>query len=176
MASIALGTKLQWLGLGRCLRRPHQPSDGPASPYVISQRPKSQPQAHVYRLRSINACRNRLIEPPCQVQSSVQRRMPLWRRGESVPAVWCMVEVVGEQVSSAIRSHPPCAQDVPYELLLDVRRAQWPLLQGLLGAFHPHAATFLLRTLASDPSSLRGLVKRCATAKSHGIRFPWVWA
>jgi hypothetical protein len=81
---------------------------------------------------------------------------------------------VGEQVC-IIRSHHPCGQDAPFELLLGVEQANWPLIRGLLGAFQPREATFLLRTLASDPSSLRGLVRRCATAKSHGIRFPWVW-
>lgn len=101
--------------------------------------------------------------------------MPLWRRWESVPAVWCTVEAVGEQLY-IIRSHRPCAQDVPFELLLGVEQANWPLIQGLVGVFRPHDATFLLKTLASDPSFPRGLVRRCATAKSHGIRSPWVWA
>jgi hypothetical protein len=53
--------------------------------------------------------------------------MPLWRRWESVPAVWCTVEAVGEQLY-IIRSHRPCAQDVPFELLLGVEQANWPLI------------------------------------------------
>lgn len=143
-----------------------------APPYVILQlsNPQLQPQAHVRCLRSINVCRNRLIEPQLREQSFGQRCKPSWRRGELAPAACFMV---GE--AAIIHSQHLCAQDVRHEPLL-AGQAQLLLIQGLLDASHPRSAVFPRKTMANDPSSLSDSAKHCATAKSHGIKSPWDWA
>lgn len=156
---------------------PHAPTipQSHAPPYVIRQpaKPQIQPQAHLRRLHPINACPNCLIEHRRRVHSFGQRRIPSWRRWELAPAACYMV--AGEE-PALIRSQHPCAQDALHELPLAGGQAQLLLILGLSDASHLHSAGFHLTTLANDPSSPSGSAKRCATAKSHGIRSRWDWA
>lgn len=158
------------LGLGRCLRRTHQPSHKAMHLHTSFDNPQSLKfnlKRISVRLHPINVCPNCLIEPRRRVHSFGQRRIPSWRRWELAPAACYMV--AGEE-PALIRSQHPCAQDALHELLLADGQAQLLLMPGLSDVSHLHSADSHRTTLANGPSSLKGSAKRCATAKSHGIR------